>query len=140
MGNDEQARDLLQDTFYRAWRTAQQGIPPFGAAGDDEAGMCRWQDTDRSQHRAESKCRQSKGQEKEEKPWYNKYECLRKIVLTHMLRRKGFTVVSHFLMMELLYGGEGWFFIFADLLLLPMLDISAPLSGGRSCALCCSLR
>ena len=32
VGDDEQARDLIQDTFYDAWRTAQQGIPPFDSA------------------------------------------------------------------------------------------------------------
>lgn len=48
-GDDEQARDLTQETFLRAWRAAQAGTPPFGArddlAGDkagDESGMRRW--------------------------------------------------------------------------------------------------
>lgn len=40
--DDEQARDLLQDTFCDAWRTAQQGVPPFEGPGNDEAGMRRW--------------------------------------------------------------------------------------------------
>lgn len=39
MGDDEQARDLMQDTFYDAWRTAQQGIPPLTApAGRSQTG------------------------------------------------------------------------------------------------------
>lgn len=42
VGDDEQARDLLQDAFCDAWRTAQQGIPPFVSAGNNEAGMRRW--------------------------------------------------------------------------------------------------
>jgi RNA polymerase sigma-70 factor (ECF subfamily) len=29
IGHDEQARDLLQDTFYDAWRSAQKREPPF---------------------------------------------------------------------------------------------------------------
>lgn len=39
--NDEQARDLVQDTFHSAWRTAQSGTPPFTPAhsGDD---IRRW--------------------------------------------------------------------------------------------------
>ncbi|HEY7358775.1 MAG TPA: sigma-70 family RNA polymerase sigma factor [Ktedonobacterales bacterium] len=40
VGDEEQARDLMQDTFYHAWRAAQRGLPPFD--GDDEAGMRRW--------------------------------------------------------------------------------------------------
>ncbi len=37
VGNGEQARDLVQDTFSAAWRAAQSGIAPFvpGAADDD---------------------------------------------------------------------------------------------------------
>jgi RNA polymerase sigma-70 factor (ECF subfamily) len=42
VGHDEQARDLMQDTFYDAWRTAQQGMPPFADGSCDEAGMRRW--------------------------------------------------------------------------------------------------
>ena len=42
VGNDEQARDLMQDTFYDAWRTAQQGNPPFDRTCVEEAGMRRW--------------------------------------------------------------------------------------------------
>ena len=42
VGDDEQARDLMQDTFYDAWRTAQQGIPPFDSASQEEAGCRRW--------------------------------------------------------------------------------------------------
>jgi len=41
VGNDEQARDLMQDTFYDAWRTAQQGNPPFDRGSAEEAGMRR---------------------------------------------------------------------------------------------------
>ena len=42
VGDDEQARDLMQDTFYDAWCTAQQGIPPFHNASQEEAGCRRW--------------------------------------------------------------------------------------------------
>ncbi len=42
VGDDEQARDLMQDTFYDAWRTAQQGIPPFDSASQEESGWRRW--------------------------------------------------------------------------------------------------
>jgi RNA polymerase sigma-70 factor (ECF subfamily) len=42
VGDDEQARDLMQDTFYDAWRTAQQGNPPFDHASEEETGMRRW--------------------------------------------------------------------------------------------------
>jgi RNA polymerase sigma-70 factor, ECF subfamily len=42
VGDDEQARDLMQDTFYDAWRTAQQGNPPFDRGSAEEAGMRRW--------------------------------------------------------------------------------------------------
>ncbi len=39
--HEEQARDLLQDTFHDAWRAARGGIPPFvSCASDDE--MRRW--------------------------------------------------------------------------------------------------
>ncbi len=37
----EQARDLLQDTFYNAWRTAQRGAPPFAPGGSAEE-VRRW--------------------------------------------------------------------------------------------------
>lgn len=42
VGNDELARDLMQDTFYDAWRTAQQGIPPFHTTCEEEADCRRW--------------------------------------------------------------------------------------------------
>jgi RNA polymerase sigma-70 factor (ECF subfamily) len=42
VGDEEQARDLMQDTFYDAWRTAQRGLPPFSSSGESEAGMRRW--------------------------------------------------------------------------------------------------
>lgn len=42
VGDDEQARDLMQDTFYDAWRTAQQGNPPFDRVSPEEADMRRW--------------------------------------------------------------------------------------------------
>jgi RNA polymerase sigma-70 factor, ECF subfamily len=42
VGDDEQARDLMQDTFCDAWRTAQQGNPPFDRASTEEVGMRRW--------------------------------------------------------------------------------------------------
>jgi RNA polymerase sigma-70 factor (ECF subfamily) len=39
--HEEQARDLLQDTFHDAWRAARGGVAPFIAgAADDE--MRRW--------------------------------------------------------------------------------------------------
>lgn len=43
-GEDEPARDLVQETFLRAWRATQMGKPPFDALGDDadDAGMRRW--------------------------------------------------------------------------------------------------
>jgi len=42
VGDDEAARDLVQETFIAAWQVAQRAAPPFdGAArGDDEAR--RW--------------------------------------------------------------------------------------------------
>lgn len=40
-GEGEQARDLAQETFLRAWRVAREGQPPFESGGD-EAGMRRW--------------------------------------------------------------------------------------------------
>lgn len=42
VGDDEQARDLMQDTFYDAWRTARQGNPPFDSNSEEEAGRRRW--------------------------------------------------------------------------------------------------
>lgn len=42
VGDDEQARDLMQDTFYDAWRTAQRGIPPFHTGNASEADIRRW--------------------------------------------------------------------------------------------------
>src|SRR5258708_4804974 len=42
VGDDEQARDLMQDTFYDAWRTAQRGMPPFHTGGASEVGIRRW--------------------------------------------------------------------------------------------------
>ena len=41
VGEEEQARDLAQDTFYDAWRVAQRSLPPFDSAGS-EPGMRRW--------------------------------------------------------------------------------------------------
>ena len=41
VGEEEQARDLAQDTFCDAWRVARRGLPPFDGAGD-EPGMRRW--------------------------------------------------------------------------------------------------
>jgi RNA polymerase sigma factor (sigma-70 family) len=40
-GHDEQARDLVQDTFHDAWRLTQAGTPPFVAEYDDD-GVRRW--------------------------------------------------------------------------------------------------
>jgi RNA polymerase sigma factor (sigma-70 family) len=37
----EQARDLLQETFYDAWRAANRGTPPF-QPGHPEVEMRRW--------------------------------------------------------------------------------------------------
>jgi RNA polymerase sigma-70 factor (ECF subfamily) len=39
--HDEQARDLLQDTFHDAWRAARDGTPPFAVGVADEE-MRRW--------------------------------------------------------------------------------------------------
>lgn len=39
--HEEQARDLLQDTFHDAWRAARGGVPPFVAGAVDEE-MRRW--------------------------------------------------------------------------------------------------
>jgi RNA polymerase sigma-70 factor (ECF subfamily) len=41
VGHEEQAFDLVQETFYDAWRAAQKGTPPF-LAGADEADVRRW--------------------------------------------------------------------------------------------------
>ena len=41
VGQPEQAFDLVQDTFYEAWRAAQTGTPPFVAAATD-AERYRW--------------------------------------------------------------------------------------------------
>lgn len=41
VGDEEQARDLMQDAFYDGWRVAQQGSPPFDRP-EDEDGMRRW--------------------------------------------------------------------------------------------------
>src|ERR1051326_5820526 len=41
VGEEEQARDLAQDTFYDAWRVAQHGLSPFDNAGT-ERDMRRW--------------------------------------------------------------------------------------------------
>lgn len=42
VGDDEQARDLMQDTFYDAWRAAQRGMPPFHAGDERDVGIRRW--------------------------------------------------------------------------------------------------
>lgn len=41
LGDEEQARDLGQDTLCEAWRVARQGAPPFGSEST-EAGIRRW--------------------------------------------------------------------------------------------------
>src|SRR5258707_11131512 len=41
VGDGEQARDLMQDTFCAAWQQAQGGVPPFDA-GRAEGEMRRW--------------------------------------------------------------------------------------------------
>jgi RNA polymerase sigma-70 factor (ECF subfamily) len=41
VGDEEQARDILQDVFYDAWRAARSGAAPFHSAGDEE-GIRRW--------------------------------------------------------------------------------------------------
>lgn len=38
---EEQARDILQDVFYDAWRAARSGVAPFGSS-EDEDGIHRW--------------------------------------------------------------------------------------------------
>jgi RNA polymerase sigma factor (sigma-70 family) len=40
-GQTEQARDLLQDTFYDAWRAAKRGAPPL-VAGSAPEEIRRW--------------------------------------------------------------------------------------------------
>lgn len=41
LGEEEPARDLMQDVFCDAWRVAQRGQPPFDGAAD-EVGTRRW--------------------------------------------------------------------------------------------------
>jgi RNA polymerase sigma-70 factor (ECF subfamily) len=41
LGNDEDARDLVQDVYVEAWRVAQRGSPPFMQPVDDAAAQ-RW--------------------------------------------------------------------------------------------------
>jgi RNA polymerase sigma-70 factor (ECF subfamily) len=41
VGHEEQAFDLVQETFYEAWRAAQQGTPPF-VPGTAESEVQRW--------------------------------------------------------------------------------------------------
>ena len=41
IGHDEQARDLVQDTFHDAWRLTQKGSAPFVSPLDDD-GVRRW--------------------------------------------------------------------------------------------------
>jgi len=41
LGHEEQAFDLVQETFYEAWRAAQQGTPPF-VPGTAESEVRRW--------------------------------------------------------------------------------------------------
>jgi RNA polymerase sigma-70 factor (ECF subfamily) len=41
IGNHEQAFDLVQETFYEAWRAARAGTPPF-LRGVDERERQRW--------------------------------------------------------------------------------------------------
>jgi RNA polymerase sigma-70 factor (ECF subfamily) len=41
VGNGEDARDLVQDVFVDAWRTAQRQVPPF-VTGMDERDVHKW--------------------------------------------------------------------------------------------------
>jgi RNA polymerase sigma-70 factor (ECF subfamily) len=41
IGHAEQAFDLVQETFYEAWRAAQKGSPPF-LPGTEETEVQRW--------------------------------------------------------------------------------------------------
>lgn len=41
VAHDEQARDLVQDTFHTAWRAAQHGTPPFAPDRTDD-DIRRW--------------------------------------------------------------------------------------------------
>lgn len=40
VGDDEHARDIVQDVFVDAWRAIRQGAPPF--TGNDHAAIRRW--------------------------------------------------------------------------------------------------
>jgi RNA polymerase sigma-70 factor, ECF subfamily len=43
IGDEERARDLVQDVFVNAWRLAQRGVPPFTPGAEaDEQGLRRW--------------------------------------------------------------------------------------------------
>jgi DNA-directed RNA polymerase specialized sigma24 family protein len=41
VGDEEAARDLMQDTFCAAWQVAQRGVPPFNASVETY-GVRRW--------------------------------------------------------------------------------------------------
>jgi RNA polymerase sigma factor (sigma-70 family) len=41
VGDDEQARDVVQDVYVDAWRAARRAAPPFGH-GSDAPAMRRW--------------------------------------------------------------------------------------------------
>jgi RNA polymerase sigma-70 factor, ECF subfamily len=41
VGDDEQARDVVQDVYVDAWRAARRAAPPFGHGGDAPA-LRRW--------------------------------------------------------------------------------------------------
>lgn len=41
VGDDEQARDLMQDTFYEAWRIHMRNVPPFDSSRP-ETEVRRW--------------------------------------------------------------------------------------------------
>src|SRR4029079_12450475 len=41
LGNDEDARDLVQDVYVEAWRVAQRGSPPVTQPVDDNLAR-RW--------------------------------------------------------------------------------------------------
>lgn len=42
VADDEEARDLMQDSFCAAWQLARRGAPPFDASSGGQDGVRRW--------------------------------------------------------------------------------------------------